>query len=431
MTRHDLRLAELRDRYAAAHPRSAELVREAAAALPGGNTRSVLHFEPFPIVMESGREDRLTCVDGHQYLDCAGEFSAGLYGHSESRILEAVREALSRGLVLGAPTQAEGRLAALIAGRFASVEKLRFCNSGTEANLMALATARAVTGRERIVVFRGAYHGGVLTFPEEGANPLNVPFPVTALPFNDAQAVRETLAREGAEIAAVIVEPILGAAGNMPAEPEFLAALREATREAGALLIFDEVKTSRLGAGGMQGLTGVVPDMTTLGKYLGGGLHFGAFGGPAEIMDRFDPARPDALKHAGTFNNSPLSLAAGIAGLSEVFTPERAEAFLALCEGFRHDLSRRLEARGLPVRVTGLGSILSLHMGERAPRNAAEVDPRTARMRRILHLLCLESGVALTPRGDVFLSLPMGAETLESLAATLAEAAAEAAGFAR
>ncbi|MFC4350277.1 aspartate aminotransferase family protein [Fodinicurvata halophila] len=422
MERYDGRLGELTERYVAAHPRSRALMEQAGQHLPGGNTRSVLHFEPFPLVMESGWADRLRDVDSSEYIDCAGEFSAGLYGHSDPTIRAAIEAALDNGLVLGAPNRYEARLAELIAQRFPSLEQMRFCNSGTEANLLAVMTARIVTGRDSILVFSGAYHGGVLSYPT-GGNAMNVPLDVVMTPFNDVESFTSVMSQQGPKIAAVLVEPVLGAAGNMVASQEFLEALRKLTRDHGALLIFDEVKTSRLGEGGMQGRTAITPDMTTLGKYLGGGLSFGAFGGTRHVMERFDPGHPDALKHAGTFNNNPLSLAAGIAGLREVFTRERAEEFLSISERFREELASELKRRGLPVQVSGLGSILSLHYGETLPRNAEAVHPATMKLRRLVHLDCLEKGVYLTARGDIFLSLPMTEGTLTHLKDSLVASA--------
>ncbi len=420
----DARLAAARRRYAEANPRSRAARDHAAAWLPGGNTRSVLHHEPFPLTIRSGAGAYVTDLDGHVYLDCVGEFSAGLYGHSEPAIHEAVAAAMAEGITLGGPNRWEARLAQAVCERFATIERLRFCNSGTEANLLALVTARAVTGRDKVVVFDGAYHGGVLTFAG-GGSPMNAPFPWVVLPYNDPETLAATLAHAGGEIAAVLVEPVLGAAGNIPGEADFLRRLREETQRHGCLLIFDEVKTARCGPAGVQGQLGLRPDLTTLGKYLGGGLPLAAFGGAAEIMERFDPRRADALKHAGTFNNNVLSMAAGLAGLTRVFTVSRAEAFARDAAAFQADLNGRLAAAGLPVRASGAGSLLSLHYGARLPRRAAEVTARTQRLRALLHLACLERGVRLTGRGDVFLSLPMTPDDRTHLAETLTAAVAE------
>jgi glutamate-1-semialdehyde 2,1-aminomutase len=301
----DTALAEARATYTAARPRSAAAHERARAVLPGGNTRSVLYYSPFPTAMARGEGCTLEDIDGHRYLDLCGEYTAGLFGHSEPRILAALREALSRGLNLAAVGENEARLAELLCARFPSLEMVRFTNSGTEANLLAVALARTHTGRPGLLAMHGGYHGGLLTFAGGGA-PTNVPFPVTLATYNDIAAARELIAAQAATLAAVIVEPMIGNGGCIPADPAFLRMLREETTRHGILLTFDEVMTSRHGAGGLQARIGVTPDLTTLGKYIGGGMSFGAFGGRGDVMARLDATRPGALSHSGTFNNNVL-----------------------------------------------------------------------------------------------------------------------------
>lgn len=421
---HEQKLQTLLRRYAQAHPASRAAMQDAARWLPGGNTRSVLHYDPFPLVITAGDGSHVQTLDGPRYLDCVGEFSAGLYGHCQPAIQHAIHAAVNKGLTLGGPNTWEAQLARLVCERFDSVERIRFCNSGTEANLFALATALAVTGRRRILVFDGAYHGGVLTFGG-GTGALNVPYDYALLPYNDADAARRFLQNGGSDVAAILVEPILGAAGNIPGQAAFLQTLREESARCGAILIFDEVKTSRCGPGGIQGLNGVCPDMTTFGKYLGGGLPLGAFGGRADIMDHYDPQRPQALKHAGTFNNNAASLAAGTAGLSQVYTPERASAFHARTTAFKTALQQRMQDAGLALHLTGHGSFFSLHIGTRAPENAAEVTADSIALRRLLQLRCLELGVRLTGRGDLYLNLAMTDDDLAQLGDALLQAAHE------
>ncbi len=407
-------LAAMRSNYAGRHPLSAAASRAAAAVLPGGNTRSVLHFEPFPLHMQSGQGAMLRDVDGNAYLDCVGEYSAGLYGHSDPIILDALRRALDRGLVLGAPTELERALAQVICTRFPSIELLRFCNSGTEANLFALATALAVTGRKAVLAFHEAYHGGVLAFAGGGGR-LNVPHDFIVADYNDAHGAAALARRHASALAAIIVEPILGAGGNIPADPEFLATLRQIADETGAMLIFDEVKTSRCGSGGMQGLHGIRPDLTTLGKYIGGGLPAGAFGGRAGLMERFDPSRPGAFRHAGTFNNNVLSMSAGLVGLTRVFTAERATTFLEESEAFRQELAALLRARAVPMQPTGLGSMFSLHTASKTISRTADIPPISRTVGQLFHLFALTQGVLVCSRGDVFLSLAMTDTDRETL----------------
>jgi glutamate-1-semialdehyde 2,1-aminomutase len=234
----DARLANLHEEFVATRPISAAAHRRSTKSLPGGNTRSVLHFRPFPLTMARGVGSDVWDMDGHRYADFVGEFSAGLYGHSDARIRAAITEALDTGLVMAAPTSRETELGELIRARFPSIERLRFCNSGTEANLLAISTAKVVTGRRKIMVFEGGYHGGVLVFGKP-VSPLNIELDLVMASYNDAEAAEQLIRQHGPELAAVIVEPILGAAGNLPGSPEFLHGLRKATAEVGALLIIE------------------------------------------------------------------------------------------------------------------------------------------------------------------------------------------------
>lgn len=397
---------QLRRRFAERNPRSRLAAETAGKALPGGSTRSVLFYEPFPLTVLSGRGAEITDLDGHSYIDFVGEFSAGLYGHSDATIRQAIVEALEGGVVLAGPNRYEARFAEAIKDRFPSMELLRFCNSGTEANIMALVTAQYFTKRRKIMVFDGAYHGGVLVFANGGA-PTNVPFDFVIAPYNDSEAATKLIKESADDLAAVIVEPILGAGGNLPIMPEFAATLRKETEAVGALLILDEVKTSRCGAGGMQGQLGIKPDLTTLGKYLGGGLPTGAFGGRADIMDHYNPYRKDGLRHAGTFNNNVCTMAAGLAGLSDVFTPERADAFQLESEDLRSDFQHIADEKAVPLAFTGLGSLFTLHLGGTPLVNARHVTPLSRQVGLLFHMYGMHNGIAVAGRGDFYQSLPM------------------------
>ena len=237
-------------RYVDRHPNSREQAATAAVVLPGGNTRSVLHIEPFAFRVAGATGARITDVDGHTYLDLLGDYSAGLIGRS-SVVAGVVRDVLERGWSFGAISEAETLFAEAVVARFPSIDQVRFTNSGSEANVLALMTARHVTGRPRVVVFDGAYHGGPLYFGPGGEG-LRIPFEYAVVPYNDVAALEAELNGNGDRVAAVLVEPMLGAGGCIPGRPEFLAAARELTSTAGALLIFDEVMTSRLAVGGVQ-----------------------------------------------------------------------------------------------------------------------------------------------------------------------------------
>jgi len=413
-------LADAEARYTAANPESRRRHDAATVAMPGGNTRTVLFYAPFPLTVVRGEGAQLWDADGHAYADFLGEYTAGLYGHSHPVIVAAVKRALDDGIVLGGHNLYEAGLAAALTERFPSLDLVRFCNSGTEANLMAIATARAVTGRARILVFEGAYHGGVFSYAA-GGSPLNAPYPTVIGRYNDPESAAAAIADHAGDLACVVVEPMLGAGGCIPAEPEFLRALREATAREGVVLIFDEVMTSRLAPGGLQAVSGVTPDLTTLGKYLGGGLSFGAFGGRADIMARFDPRHPGAFPHAGTFNNNVLTMAAGLAGLSDVWTPDACAALNRAGEGLRGRLAAAIAARGLPLQVTGRGSMMTLHLHDRPLRAPSDAPPADARARALVHLELLARGHYTARRGMMILSLASTADDIDGLVAAFDE----------
>lgn len=399
-------LSGLRTQFTERNPLSAHAAAEAMRALPGGSTRSVLFYEPFPVTISSGKGAGVTDLDGHTYIDFVGEFSAGLYGHSDPVIRDAIVEALDNGVVLAGPNRYEARFAEALQARFPSMELLRFCNSGTEANLWALLTAQHFTQRRKILVFDGAYHGGVLVFPD-GRSPTNVPFEFIVSSYNDPDVTTMLIRKNAADLAAVIVEPILGAGGNLPGTKEFISTLRSETERIGSLLIFDEVKTSRCGPSGMQSILDIRPDITTLGKYLGGGLSIGVFGGREDIMDLYNPYNPGHLRHAGTFNNNVCSMAAGLAGLTKVFTPARADSFHAESDRLRGEFQHIADARGVPLQFTGLGSLLTLHLGGVVLRNATNVTSLSRQVGLLFHMYGMLNGIAVAGRGDVYQSLPM------------------------
>lgn len=395
-----------RSRYAAANPRSQAADVEARRYLPGGNTRTVLHFDPFPLTIVFGEGAEVIDLDGHRYSDFVGEYSAGLFGHSEQRVHAAVKQALDRGIVMGAPTENERCLARLLCERFPAIDQVRFCNSGTEANIWALTAARLTTGRSKFLAFREAYHGGFLKFPG-GHCKLNLPLEFILADYNDAEGAEAAILAAGEELAAVIVEPILGAGGNIVGSKSFLETLRRATREVGALLIFDEVKTSRIGPAGMQGLQGVLPDLTTLGKYISGGIPVGAFGGRAEIMAHFDPRREDRWNHAGTFNNDVCSMAAGCVAMGDIYTPERAQEFFDWSEAFRGSLNDLFATHSVPMHANGLGSMIAIHFSDRPTKRPSQITAGCQALRPLLHMELMAEGVLVCGRGDLFLSLPM------------------------
>lgn len=405
-------LAEARQNYVDKRPCSLATFEDATRYMPGGNTRSVLFHEPFPFRAARGEGAELIDVDGHRYTNLLGEYTAGLFGHTHPRIRAAIESALDDGVNLGAHNVYEPRLAELVCKRFVSIQQVRFTNSGTEANLMAIASARVHTDRSKVLVFDGGYHGGLLYFAHGGI-PINAPFPYLLGEYNATESTRALIRDNADSLACVLVEPMLGAAGCIAGERDFLGMLREETRRAGSVLIFDEVMTSRLAAGGAQQLLEITSDMTTLGKYVGGGMSFGAFGGSRTIMERYDPRSPNALPHAGTFNNNTLSMAAGCVALGEVYTAAAAEQLNARGDRLREELNRIAASRGLPVQYTGLGSLMNLHTTTRRIRAPADLDGENGAVKELLFLDFLDRGFYLARRGFIALSLAVDDDDLQ------------------
>ena len=407
--------SEAAARYTAANPLSRIRFERSTRFLPGGDTRTVNHYTPFPVTIVRGEGARLYDLDGHEYVDFLNDHTAGLYGHSHPVLRTAIATAAQNGLALGGPTPTQQDLAELICGRFPSVERVRFTNSGTEANLMAVGLARAVTGREAVLVFDGGYHGGPLSFSGPDRR-LNLPFRWIVGEYNDVGSARSLIEAHRDELACVLVEPMLGGGGCIPGTRAFLSALRDATQGSGALLIFDEVQTSRLSPGGLQEALGIRADLTTFGKYLGGGASFGAFGGRADLMDRFDPRRPDHLGHAGTHNNNALTMAAGLAGLRDVLTPGTVRRLNRRGEALRdvlNDVATRLNA---PAQVTGRGSIMNVHFQRTPIRCHADAAATPPAARDLFHLEMLLAGFWIARRGFISISLAHDDEDCPRLA---------------
>ena len=406
----DAALAEAVARYTAANAASAARHDKARGSMPGGNTRTVLHYSPFPLAWVKGDGAILTDLDGRDYVDYLGEYSAGLYGHSNPLIQAALKKAIDDGTVLGGPNQYEAELAALISSRFPSLQKLRFCNSGTEANIFALMTARAVTGRNKIMVFDGGYHGGVLYFGHGGI-PINLPLDWVTAPFNDIEGTLALIKTHGKDLAAILIEPMMGSAGCLPARRDFLGALRQAASDNGIILIFDEVMSSRLSSGGLQAALGVTPDMTTLGKYLGGGASFGAFGGRNDIMANFDPDKAGSWPHAGTFNNNVLSMAAGLTGLRDVYTPEAAVLLNAKGDRLRDGINTLARKHDVALVATGIGSFIGLHFTRDVPDRPVhltdEEEALHSQLHKLMHLDFIAAGLFFARRGYMALSLAL------------------------
>ncbi|KAA0892579.1 aspartate aminotransferase family protein [Pusillimonas sp. ANT_WB101] len=405
---------EAYERYTSKNPLSHAQNKKASGVLPGGNTRTVLYSAPFPITLASAEGCYITSLDGHTYVDYLGEFTAGLYGHTDPIIREAIETALDNGWVRGGHIEQEEDLARLICDRFPSIDLVRFANSGTEANLYAIATARAVSNKNKIMVFEGGYHGGVLTFGSS-ASPLRVPYEFVLGQFNNWDSTESLLEENRNDLACVLIEPMQGSSGCIPASPEFLSALREWTSKHNIILIFDEVMTSRMSGGGLQEVYDIRPDLTTLGKYIGGGFSFGAFGGREDIMRRFDPSSPNYFSHAGTFNNNVFTMSAGAAGYGKVFTPDVARDLSKRGETLRARLNKVAASATFPMQFTGIGSLMNVHMCSGEIKSTRDTSGSNNELRDLFYFDMLESNIWPARRGMLNLSLPMGEVEFERL----------------
>jgi glutamate-1-semialdehyde 2,1-aminomutase len=426
--------------YAGKTDRSRALYEEALAVMPGGNSRTTTFFDPYPFYIQRGQGAYVEDADGTMRLDFNGNYTSLILGHAPPDVVKAAQEAAAQGLSFPGPTEAEIRLAEALTRRIPSVERIRFTNSGTEATMNAVRLARAFTGRPRIAKFEGAFHGThdwvmVSVTPDPKAagsrkRPKPIPWSaglppavakhVVVLPWNDADACEAILAKEGATLAAVLVDPLLGIGGIVPPAEGFLPRLRAATERHGILLIFDEVISFRVASGGAQERFGIAPDLTTLGKIIGGGLPIGAFGGRRDIMDFYDPRRGGArISQGGTFNANPVTMAAGLATLNAL-TAEAYERLDALGERLRGGVTRLLDATRRKGQVTGVGSLFCLHWTSAPITDYRSTRPKDTEAPLRVFLGLLNEGILLSQRGMGAISLAMTEEDTDRFVNALA-----------
>jgi glutamate-1-semialdehyde 2,1-aminomutase len=285
---------------------------------------------------------------------------------------------------------------------------------------MAVSAAIGITGKKKILVFYGGYHGGVFYFRGKGS-PINAPFDYLMGTYNDIEGVRALVEPHKGDLAAILIEPMLGGSGCIPATREFLADLRALASETGAMLIFDEVMTSRLAPGGLQEVHGITPDMTTLGKYVGGGMSFGAFGGRADLMEWFDPRNKNGFQHAGTFNNNVLTMNAGYVGLTEVYKPEDARRLNEWGDGLRGRLNAAARGRGLAMQFTGIGSMIAVHMRDGTIENAADAAKGHAGLLELFYFDLVARGIWFAKRGMMALSVALDEADADHLVGAVEE----------
>jgi glutamate-1-semialdehyde 2,1-aminomutase len=413
--------------YTAKTARSRALHEEAARVMPGGNSRTTTFFDPYPFYLARGQGPRMWDADGIERLDFNGNYTSLILGHAAPAVVRAIQTAAEAGASFPGPTEHEVRLAGALVRRIPSLETVRFANSGTEATMNAVRAARAFTGRTRIAKFEGAYHGthdwvlvsvapdpavaGSRRRPRAVAASSGVPKEivknVVVLPWNDADACEKILEREGPKLAALLVDPLLGIGGILPPVDGFLERLRAVTARHGVVLIFDEVISFRIAPGGAQERYGIRPDLTTLGKIIGGGLPVGAFGGRADIMSVFDPRGGGArISHGGTFNANPLTMAAGLATLAEL-TPEAYARLDRLGDRLRAGVAALFRERKLAAQVTGAGSLFCLHWTRARLRDFRSSRPTDPTKPLAVFMGLLNEGIVLSQRGLGACSLAM------------------------
>jgi len=413
--------------YKAKTSGSRQLFEEALRVMPGGNSRTTTFFDPYPFYIARGEGARIWDVDGVERIDFNGNYTSLILGHANPRVVRAVQEAAGRGMSYPGPTEHEVRLAEVLTTRLPGVETIRFTNSGTEATMHAVRVARAFTGRAKIAKFEGAYHGThdwvlVSVAPDgEAAGSRKRPKPVAwssgvppmvlkhvvVLPWNEPDACAKILDKHGSDIAALIIDPMLANAGMIPAREGFLEKLREVTARLGIVLIFDEVISYRVAPGGAQERFGVRPDLTTLGKIIGGGLAVGAFGGRADVMNYYDPrGGRGRINHGGTFNANPLTMAGGLATMTEL-TPEAYARLDALGDRLRDGVRRLLRRLKYAGQITGTGSLFWLHHTKRRLSDYRSAKPEDPELPLRVFIGLLNEGIVLSQRGLGACSLAM------------------------
>ncbi len=402
------------ERYLELTPLSRAKWEEACNYLPGGDSRNSIFWKPYPIFITDASGSRVMDADGVQRIDFINTMTTMILGHGPAPVVNAVRRHLERGFGYNAPNEKQVDLARILCQRIPSFDLVRFTNSGTEATLNTLRAARAFTGRTRFAKVEGGYHGthdgvtvSVRVDPAAAGDP-SAPLPVpasaglvpgateqvTVIPFNDVPTARRILEDNAEDLAAVIIEPVMGSVGMVPAQPEYLAMLRDFATSNDTVLIFDEVISFRVAPGGSQEYYGITPDMTALGKIIGGGLPVGAFGGRRDIMELYDPVTGPTVSHAGTFNANPLTMLAGTATMEQL-TPDVYRRLAELTEILKGEIRDACQELEVPVQVTGLGSLFGIHFGDGPINNYRDIAAGNHDLRDRMFLGLLNEGVLM------------------------------------
>ncbi len=419
---------------------SGEWDARAKNSLPGGDTRASSYYTPYPAYMVRGEGCYLYDLDENRYIDFLNNYTSLIHGHAHPPTVSAIQEQAARGTVLGSAAEVTVEHAEMLCSRVPSLESVRYCNSGTEATHLAMRAARAFTGKDIIVKMDGGYHGShdyvqVNVKPdtaEEGLPrrrlttrgvPAAVMEGMQVVPFNDLDALEELLRAHSGEVAAIILEPVLGSGGGVEPQPGYLRGVRQLADMYDVLLIFDEILTFRLDVGGIQSAVGVIPDLTSVAKFIGGGLPLGAFGGRQEIMAPFDPTHPQTIPHNGTFNGNNVTMAAGLATMQAYGAGEVAQ-INELGQRLKDGFNRAFQAAGVKARAAGLGSIIPIHWSEgeiRTARDAVAAQEAARTLPKLLHMEMMNRGIFSAPRGQFTISTPMTAREIDTAVKVMAQ----------
>ncbi|MGD9240385.1 MAG: aspartate aminotransferase family protein [Desulfobacterales bacterium] len=417
---------KIEDAYRQKSPKSAKVIEDASKYVPDGDMRISIWFEPYPTVMAKGDGCHLYDVDGNDYLDFSNNWTSMILGNNHPRVVEAICNQAPLGSAMAAPHEAVFEWARILCERIPSVERARFCTSGTEALMFAVRAARAFTGKDKILKMEGNYHGsydimemqvGWRRLPP--GLPKSVEQDVLVTPFNDKETATKLIEENKDDLAAVVVEGIMGAAGMIPPENDYLRHLKEVAAKNDVLLIVDEVISFRLATGGAQQIFDVAPDLTALGKTIGGGMPVGAFGGREDVMAVYSPKHKHPAHHAGTFVATPIAVAAGIAGLKEM-TAETLDRINALGWSMKKNLQSALDDLKIKIQIKGYGSLQQLHFTSEPVFDAQTAFFTQDRdLLRLFHLSLMNKGIFIPNRGFFAISTPMSeAETDKAVKAT-------------
>ena len=406
-------LVSLTREYTARNPRSGERYAQFCRYLPGGETRSVAHYDPYPVVLVEGDGAVVRDLDGNEYLDVLNNYTALVHGHAFAPVVEAVEAVLPQGTVFPAPHLAQLELAHYLVNRYPAVEMVRFTNSGTEAALLALRIARKATARRKVVIFDGAYHGSIPEFVDNGADTVR-------LPYNEFGSARATSAIDDS-IAAVFVEPFLGSGGVIPGQPDFLRWLQNRANQVGGLVVLDEVQGLRNAPHGMHASLDLQPDLLLMGKIIGGGFPVGAVGGRKSLLEITRAGRAEGISHSGTFNGNVITMTAGIESLKAL--DETAISRINQNAGHLAEKIRTAASNeGVPCSVTRVGSIVQVHLDRRPPDSAGAVRAIPADWMSALHLALMLEGIYAAPRGMFNVSTALTDDQSASIVAAYAAA---------